>query len=180
MGPSSPRLRPAASTLVRAAGRSASAANEYELKAAFLYHIARYTKWPDDAFESKKSPLVVAVVGRDPFGRTLDEVLRGRTVRGRRVVVRRFETAKDIKTAHVLVLGAMGGEERKRCLEAVAGRSVLTVADKGGVEASRAVLGFYLDKNRIRFEIAPSRVKTARLKMSSQLLRVAKIVRVDR
>ena len=154
--------------------------DEYELKAAFLYNFARYTKWPDDAFATKKSPFVVAIVGEDPFGDHLEETFRKRTVRGRRVVLKRYEKAKDIKTAHILVLGELGNDERKKCLKAVARRPVLTIADTGGVEKSGAVLGFFVDKKRIRFEIAPSRVKAARLKMSSQLLRLARIVRVDR
>ncbi|MEM1448883.1 MAG: YfiR/HmsC family protein [Planctomycetota bacterium] len=166
---------------VSRASRGASrSTDEYELKAAFLYNFARYTKWPDDAFETKKSPFVVAVVGEDLFGKHLEETFRKRTVRGRRIVIRRYEKAKDIKTAHILVLGKLGSEERKRCLKEVDGRPVLTVADTGGVEKSGAVLGFFVDKKRIRFEIAPSRVKEARLKMSSQLLRLARIVRVDR
>lgn len=158
----------------------ATDADEYELKAAFLYNFARYAKWPDGAFATKTSPLVIAVVGKDPFGKRLEETLGDKRVGRHPIVIRRYATAKDIKDAHLLFLGEMSEKERKASVERVKTRPVLVVADEGGVTATGAAIGFYLDRKRIRFEVSVKALERTRLRLSSKLLKLARIVRPEK
>lgn len=155
---------------------SSTEADEYVVKAAFLYKFASYTKWPKHAFESPTSPLVVAVVGKDPFGKRLEKTIGSERVKKHPIVIRRYESAEDIEGAHVLFLGEMKEKERKACLKKMKGKPALVVADRGGVIATGATIGFYIDKKRVAFEVAPWRISAAKLRMSSRVLKVARIV----
>ncbi len=154
--------------------------DEYDLKAAFVFNFVRHTKWPKSAFKDARSPLVVAVVGKDPFGKWLSSVFKGRKIGGRSVLIRRYTCAKDIGPVHVLILGKLDKKERKRCIEKIKRKPILTIADTGGAEAMGTMIGFYVEGKRIKFEIAPSRVKDARLKMRSQVFNSARIVRLKK
>lgn len=152
----------------------------YELEATFLFNFVRHTKWPKDAFKHARSPLVVAVVGKDPFGNRLPNAFRGKKIGGRSVLIRRYTCAKDIGHVHVLILGKLDKKERKRCIEKIKQKPVLTIADAGGARAMGTMISFYVEGKRIKFEIAPSRVKDARLKMRSQVFNSARIVRLKK
>ena len=78
---------------------------EYRLKAAFLYNFAKFIDWPSDSFPAGASPIVLCVLGSDPFGTALDETLQGKTVRGRSLVIRRFREVEDVRACHILFVG---------------------------------------------------------------------------
>src|ERR1700712_1267339 len=71
----------------------AQASREYQLKAVFLYNFAQFTDWPADAFAGDKSPIVIGVLGGDPFGPALDDTVRGETVRGHPLLVEHYRHA---------------------------------------------------------------------------------------
>jgi len=73
------------------------AAREYEVKAAFLYNFAAFVEWPRAAFAEDSSPIVVCIVGTDPFGTGLDRTLQGKTAQGRPIVIRRAASPKEAK-----------------------------------------------------------------------------------
>ena len=75
---------------------------EYDLKVAYVYNFARYFTWPKEAFADARAPFVIGVLGDDPLGRGLDDVARRKTVRGRRIEIRRFKAWKDYKTCQIL------------------------------------------------------------------------------
>src|SRR5204862_3221396 len=82
------------------------AAPEYKIKAAFLYNFAKLVEWPTNAFASAQSPFTIGVLGTDPFGKTLDEVVAGKKVHGRPVSVVRFDFRRDSTNCHLLFVGA--------------------------------------------------------------------------
>src|SRR6266403_2891136 len=86
------------------AGLAAEPPSEYQTKATFLYHFAEFTEWPAEAFADKDSPIVVGVLSADPFGRSLDQTMRGQSVRGRRLAVERYRRVEDIKKCHILFI----------------------------------------------------------------------------
>ncbi len=58
---------------------------EYLVKSAMLYHFARFTKWPKDAFTDSDTPVRICVLGQDPFGSDLDSLVSYQ-IRGRDIV----------------------------------------------------------------------------------------------
>ena len=52
-------------------------AREYQVKAVFLYHFVQFVQWPPESFPAKDSPLVVGILGEDPFDAYLEQVVKG-------------------------------------------------------------------------------------------------------
>lgn len=151
---------------------------EYKLKAVFLFNFVQYVDFPTNAFASEESPLVIGILGNDPFGKFLDDTVRDEVVKQRKLQVRRYKNVSEIKECHVLYIGTSEAANLKSILAALKGRSILTVS---GIEdfATRhgGMIHFFTDKTKIRFRINPAAAKAVDLTISSKLLQLAEIVR---
>lgn len=145
---------------------------EYPVKAAFLYKFASYVDWPAGAFPDAAAPLVVCVIGRDPFGPLLDRTVRGQTVGVRRIVVRRLAAAGRDSPCHIAYLGGSSSQSVAEAARALAEVPVLTVADGPPFEAS-VVISFVVQANRVRFGVDPRAAEEKGLAISSKLLNLA-------
>ena len=155
----------------------AQVSKEYQLQAVFLLRLAQFTQWPADAFASSDSPLVVCVLGENPFGDSLDAALRGETAHGRRLVTQRQKAVDQTKSCHMLFVGATGPRQAKEISAALAGRSVLTVADDDGLPGSYdAMIRFGTEQNKIKLRVNPKAAAAARLVLDPRLLRAAEII----
>jgi hypothetical protein len=154
-------------------GAGAEAPTEWEVKAAYLYNFARFVEWPEDPDVAPDRPFVVGVLGRDPFGRVLDDTLSGKSLAGRPIVVRRLEKPEDANTVQILFLSPSVIGALPLILRATQGRPVLTVGDSEGLAERGVILNFRLQDNRVRFEVNLRRADEAHLRISSQLLKLA-------
>lgn len=150
-------------------------AKEYELKAAFLYHFAKYTTWPEGCFATEESPLVIAVVGKDPFGAHLD-ALAGKKVAAHPIRIKRLADPEVVEGVHILFLGELEDEARTKLLERCAERPLLVVGDEKELAEKGAQIAFYLEEAKLRFAVSTKAVERARLALGSQLLKLADIV----
>jgi hypothetical protein len=151
-------------------------AQEYQLKAVFLFNFAQFVEWPPSAFPAPDTPLVIGVLGKDPFGSYLDEVVRGETINNHPLTVRRYRRVEDITTCHILFIGRPEQERLEPVLDSLKGRSILTVGDAESFARRGGMIRFVTDSNRIRLRINLEAAETASLKLSSKLLRPAEIV----
>lgn len=143
-------------------------AEEYELKAAFLFNIAKFVEWPAGAFANAGAPIVVGVAGTDPFGIQLDRTLNGQTANGRPFRVERFGSLAEVSGCHILFLnGVRMGTIRI---------DALTVGDTKDFCARGGMVGLQIQNELLVIEVNLAAVSRAGLKISSQLLKLAKIV----
>jgi hypothetical protein len=156
--------------------RAAAPPAEHHVKAVYLFNFAQFVEWPKTAFESPDAPFVIGILGRDPVGRTLEDVVRGETLNGRRFVVRTFPDSGKVGPCHVLFIGRDMAAGLEQALAALRGRSVLTVTDIEGAEHRGAVIALFNDANRIRMRINVAAARAGELIISSKLLRPAEIV----
>jgi hypothetical protein len=150
---------------------------EYAVKAAFLYHFAHLVEWPGPPAPGE--PLVIAVVGSDPFGDTLDEVLAGKSVRGQPVRVQRFAGPAQLDGArvHILFVGRGADESMRRSFPILAGQPVLTVGESEDFAERGGIIRFRVTpEGRVAFDINLQRAEQSGLRLSSQLLKLARIV----
>lgn len=147
---------------------------EYEVKAAFLYNFGKFVKWPGD--NALGPTFVIAVLGQDPFGDVLDRTFDGKTIQGRKAEVRRIRTLAGPSDIQILFVGSSEGPHLAQVLKAVEGSSVLTVADMEGFAERGGMIAFRLRGDVVNFDINLDQVERARLKMSSQLIRLARNV----
>jgi hypothetical protein len=152
------------------------ALSEYQVKATYLFNFLKFVEWPEESFADPLAPIVIGVVGEDPFGNALPQVVVGKTVQGRDLVIRIYRPGEDLRGAHILFISA---SERKRLpmiLSSLRGSSVLTVADTAGFLDAGGMIQFLNENGRVRFAINVDATGRAKLKMSSKLLSLAKVV----
>ncbi len=153
-----------------------AAPGEYQLKAVFLFNFAQFVEWPPQAFPSAQTPLVIGVLGRDPFGAYLDETVRGETVNGRSLVVQRYSRVEDINICHILFISRLEEDRLENVLARLRGRNILTVTDAEGFAPTGVMIRLVTVENKIRLRINLEATQAANLRISSKLLRTAEIV----
>lgn len=152
----------------------------YRIKAVFLYNFAQFVTWPENAFADAKAPLVIGVLGRDPFGRILDDTVKGEVVHGRKLEVRRYRTLSEVKGCHILFISPSEQSHMLEILDALQGKPILTVGESESFAVSGGVIRFMSEQNKIRFRINAQSAEEAGLSISSKLLRLAEIVKTER
>ncbi len=151
---------------------------EYRVKAACLYHFAQFVEWPPGAFKDGLSPIDLCILGIDPFGETLASI-SDKMVRGRRLCIKRMKHVDQVSGAHILFISVSESQNLSRTLKAVRNLAVLTVGEMDGFAQRGGMINFITLEKRVQFEINPDAVQRSGLKISSQLLKVAKIVTAD-
>lgn len=172
-------LAPAAAALVTLAGAGLGAnttgpgplVDEYRVKAAILYHLAKFVDWPADAFASPATPMAVCVLGADPFGAVLDESIGGRQVAGRPVLVRRI--AEPEGGCHVLFISTSERRRLALIVERLGTAGVLTVSEEDGFTRLGGIVELITEGERVRFHINTAAAERARLRVSARLLALA-------
>ena len=153
-----------------------SASKEYQVKAAFLYNFSQFIEWPAGVLSGSQSPLVIGVLGNDPFGGYLDELVRGERVNNHPLVVRHFHQAAEIRTCHILFVSQSEANQVDQILAHLKGRNILTVSDIDNFAVRGGMIRLVTENNRIRFRINLEAARGANLTISSKLLRAAEIV----
>jgi len=153
---------------------------EYQIKAAFLYNFAKFIEWPAEAFPNAGAPIIIGVVGEDPFGDVLDQTIQGKTVNGRPLAVRRLKGGQGLKACHIIFIGSSEKKHLSQVLEDLKGSDILTVGETDRFTQLGGIINFIMDGDKVRFEINADTVERTRLKISSKLLTLAKVVRNER
>jgi len=158
-----PRLRRRARIAVGVAGMlwmavahgatEAPALSESQVKALFLFNFAKYVDWPQDAFASDDAPIVIGLVGQESFEDALKQVVGGKNVNGRSVVVKQVASTNEYRNCHILFIGASEKEHIREILGAVKDLPVLTVGETEDFLSQDGMIGVGKKANRIRLQI---------------------------
>ena len=160
------------------AGRAQPAeAPEYDVKAAFLLNFIRFTDWPGSAFASPTAPLVVGVVGKDPFGPTLEKTFSGKAMNGRSIVVKRLTADQDLKQCHLLFVSTSEKRRERDLLDKLKGAPILTVGESDDFLDHGGAVQLLLKDKSVRFSVNLHPAKTTRLRLSASVIRIATSVR---
>lgn len=162
---------------VVASSAQTPAPSEYQIKAAFLYNFAKFVEWPPQMFLSPNTAINLCILGEDPFGDDLEQTIQGKIIHGRAVVIRRFKGMQGLDVCHVLFVSSSEQKRLPQLLDSLKGRSVLTVGDIEGFAAAGGMINFTMQGNKVRFAINVDVTERAGLKLSSQLLKLATIIR---
>lgn len=175
------RLRTIAAACLLSCGSCASgnvlaAPTPAQVEAVFLFNFTQFVDWPPQAFADAAAPIVIGVLGSDPFGATLDEVVRGEAVKGRPLVVHRGQHIEELVDCQILFISRSERTHLAPLLAMLKGRNVLTVSDLDEFASVGGMICFVLVDNKVRLRVNPEAAKAAGLTVSSKLLRVAQIV----
>ncbi|HKW67293.1 MAG TPA: YfiR family protein [Terriglobales bacterium] len=164
--------------LAMTAAAQSPRAPEYQVKAAFLYNFAKFVEWPSPAFPGSSAPFRICVLGRDPFGDVLTNVVQGKSISGHAILSMHLQSPAEARSCHVLFLSQSDPETLKQGLDRLRGLPILTVGESADFLALGGMINFVLEEDRVRFEINLEAAERHRLKLSSKLLAVARLVNV--
>jgi hypothetical protein len=156
---------------------AAQTADEYQVKAACLYNLAKFVEWPATTFRNEKEPIHICLLGQNSFGSLLGETMGGKTVSGRAFAVRAIADPAGAGNCQILFVSSL---EKNRLQSAVAethAAGVLTVGESEGFAAQGGIVNLKIEDGRLRIEINPDAAREAKLRISSQLLSLAQIVK---
>jgi hypothetical protein len=148
-------------------------ASEYEVKAAFLFNFAKYVEWPEGTFAGPTDRIVICVLGENPFGTLLENIVKDKRVNGRELAVRETGSVSATAGCQVVFIAATERQRVDEILRMLAAQPVLTVGDAESLADRGVILGLTLSEKRVRFEANLNAARRARLKLSSQLLKIA-------
>lgn len=147
---------------------------EYRVKAVYLYNFGKFVQWPaGTAPEGPENGFPICILGPDPFGATLDEIVKGESIEGQPLVTRRVEKVEGADGCRILFITAMPKERLAMTLQALQSKPVLTVSDMPDFCTRGGMIQFILQADKVRFEVNLPPADKAGLTLSSQLLKVA-------
>ena len=147
-------------------------ASEYQVKAAFLYNFVKFVEWPPDAIDPSE-PIVLCVLGKDRFGDALMRVIEGKTVNGHRIAARKIGEIAAARSCQVVFVSASESRHIVEILRTVRAWNVLTVSEIDRFSERGGMINFFMDGQRVRFQINAKAALDAGLKISSKLLALA-------
>lgn len=181
-----------AATALKATADSPTS-QEYQVKAAFLYNFLQFADWPEEKLADSNEPIIIGIIGNNPFGNAFEPV-KDKKVKGRAVVIKRFNGLEELKKSadknkpesvqetetltkcHLLFICSSEQKNLKEIIDTVKDRSVLTVGEMEGFLESGGIINWFVEDKKIRFEINTAAAERAKLKIRSNLLRLAKRV----
>jgi len=152
-----------------------SPSREYQLKAVFLFNFTQFVEWPSQSFSSEEAPMVIGILGKDPFGSYLEETIAGEKINGHPLVIRRFETIDDIGACQILFINPADKSKTRSVIEELKGRNILTVSDAPEFLQQGGMIRFFTKRDKINLQVNLEATKSAELVISSKLLRLVEI-----
>jgi hypothetical protein len=153
-----------------------SDSSEYLIKAGFIYNFAQLVQWPAAAFPQTDSPIVIGILGSDPFGEIIDRVIENKKLEGRNLVVKRLKRGAALRDCKILFVSSSEATHLEEILQSAKGLPILTIGEMSGFAKRGGIINLTLEGNRVRFEINIEAAKQANLNISSRLLALARIV----
>lgn len=157
-------------------GAEVAIGREFQIKATFLANIPKFVEWPADSFATIDAPLVIGVLGPRLFGDRLALWVKGRKINGRNLVVLQVDTVEAAQASHLLYVSNAANPRFWLMRNELQGSAILTVGESATFIAAGGSIRFVPVGDRLRFEINMSAAERARLKISSQLQKLATTV----
>lgn len=155
----------------------AQAQSEDQVKAAFLFNFVRYVEWPSEVFEDDASDVKICMFKAEAFASVVKQTVSGKNVGDRNVEVDLIGNAGSTRGCHLLYVGVVGEESISDLVSNLGNAPIFTVSDAEGFAQSGGMANFFRTDSKIRFEMNPDAAKKANLKISSRLLRLARVVK---
>lgn len=155
----------------------AATPTEYDLKAAFVFNFVRFIEWPPQALPPGHEPIVIGILGENPFGEALDAIVKGETINGHAVAVRRMQLRDDLTKCSVLYICRSETSHLGAVLDVVKAHPVVTVSDIDRFAYRGGMIGLVMEQGRVKIQINLDSAMAGQLTISAKLLRPALVIR---
>jgi hypothetical protein len=150
---------------------------EYQIKAEFLERFTRFIKWPSDSTVSNpSSPFCLCVIGKNPYGTYLSELSSLVKIQKKQITLTEISSLDQIRPCNLLFISDSEKATLSSILAYTVDKPILTVSDSPGFAQRGVLINFYEDEGFVRFEINIRAVEKSRLRFSSRLLKLGRLV----
>lgn len=149
---------------------------EYEIKAAYLYNFINYINWPEQALPPAGGTITIGVIGQNPFGAALAP-LAGKRIKGRTIAVKECASLSDAAGCQIVFISPSEKPRLEDILQGLKEAKVLSVSEIDGFAERGGMINFISERNKIRFEINSEAARRTGLTISSELLKLARVVK---
>lgn len=156
-----------------------SSGQEPALKAVFLYNFSKYIQWDQ---EHSTGPFVIGVLGQSQILGPLEGIAQKKKVAGRSIEIKKYSKLEDIQTCHILFVSTSDRKEIEKTLDEMRNikqSNILIVTDSEGGAKKGAALNFIVAGGKVRFELNDLALKRAGLEASSQLKKMAVMIKEE-
>jgi len=153
---------------------------EYPVKLAFLYNFTKFVEWPPDSYLAPGAPLVICIVGHDPFSPDIEGELRSRTVGSHPIEVRTLRPSDIMSVCHMVFVPLTEKDNAARIVRGLKGSSTLTVGETEGFAVRGGIINLTAEGSKLHFEVNLLAADRAGLKISAKMLALAKIVQDEK
>lgn len=160
--------------------QAAPAAQEYQIKAVFLFNFVNFITWPDKSFKQDSEPFRICVLGEDPFGVVLDVTVEKHLVEGRTLKIIRLKEVMAGKICQILFISELEPSRQKDILKIIRNLNlpILTVGDTDDFIQAGGMIKFFSRNNKIRLGVNPDALEAVGLKADANLLNLSEIERL--
>jgi YfiR/HmsC-like len=160
--------------------QAAPAAQEYQIKAVFLFNFVNFITWPDKSFKQDSEPFRICILGDDPFGMVLDVTVEKHLVEGRALKIIRLKEIVAGRICQILFISELEPSRQKDILKIIRNLNlpILTVGDTDDFIQAGGMIKFFSRNNKIRLGINPDALEAVGLKANANLLNLSEIERL--
>jgi hypothetical protein len=149
---------------------------EYEIKAAYIYKFVKFVDWPATVLADSPDTFCIGVFGDGDLNAAVESIV-GKDVRGHKIEIRRFKSVAEIAPCHILFVSASARSRVAEIQNRLAGTPTLTIGEFDGFGQKGGMINFYLDEGRVLFEVNVEAAEASGLRISSKMLKLARIVK---
>ena len=150
---------------------------EYQLKAEFMERFTRFIEWPAASpVNDAQTPFAICVAGEDPFGPFLRNLAATRRIKSKSIAIRTVSTGGTFDGCHILFIPSSERAHAAEIVRRTSDRPILTVSDSNGLGEAGVMINFYEAADKVRFEINAHSAEKSGLRISSKLLKLARVV----
>jgi len=151
--------------------------NEYQMKAVYLYNLAKFVEWPAPAFQNAGAPISICVLGQNPILHTLEEAVNGETIEDRKLIVRPVADVSQVNNCQILFVGSPDRKYLRSLLRDLKTTGILTVGEAESFTSEGGVVNLKLEGGKVRIEINLKAAERQQLRISPKLLTLAQVVK---
>ena len=150
--------------------------NESQTKAMHLFNFAKFIEWPSLLNKANVRNIVIGVLGEDPIFYHFETMLKGKTIDGKEIVLKKFASLDNFSLCHIVFVCSSEQKNMVRNIQSLRNTGALLVSDLPRFCESGGHIMFVNDDQKIRFDINQNAADDEGLKISSQLLKIASVV----
>ncbi len=152
------------------------------VKLAFLYNFTKFVEWPPESFPEPSAPLAICIVGRDPFvpPGSRNGIALSESRRSSLSTLRSLRATDAVNACHIVFVHVTEKDHADKIMKDLQGSNTLTVGESEGFAELGGIINLVIEGNKLHFEVNQAAADRARVKISSKLLMMAKIVKERR